>query len=155
MKYYNIKENDYIIGWIETEDKHYTPKLIKEDLYNGYFIDYIPDFKNQFIKSKEDLIESFIRCLHSYGINNDSFINDIINTIGIDEYEINYEDIPCIIVKCEPLEDQYECDASRIPTLYLNSMKDLETLSIDYLYEVWAIKDGKLSYCEEYSTYID
>ena len=154
MKCYNIKDNDYIIGWVKTEDGHFDPKLLKKNLYNGYLIDYLPDFKNQFIKSKEELIKSLINCLHDYDITNDSFINYVINTIEIDEYEVNYEDIPCIIVKCEPLEDQYECDASRIPTLYLNSMKELETLNIDYPYEVWKIKDGKILYCEEYSTYI-
>jgi hypothetical protein len=61
---------------------------------------------------------------------------------------------PCIIVKCEELEDQFECDAYRTPVKYLKSTKELESQNFDFMYEVYTINElGDIEFNEELSTY--
>lgn len=43
-----------------------------------------------------------------------------------------------LIVKCEELDDQYECDANRTPMFICN---DWVTLKLDYSFEVYRIND--------------
>jgi hypothetical protein len=153
MKYYRLKETDYVIGWekLDGDTFHVIPKIVKKDLFKGYYKDNIERFENYFVKSKEELINllnEFDECIQS------GLVSEIIDKVGIEEYEINYKDIPCIVIQCESLNDQFECDANRVPTLYLKSAKELETLDLDYFYEVYLIsEDGKLTLCKEYSSY--
>ena len=53
-----------------------------------------------------------------------------------------------LIVKCIPLDDQYECDADRIP---LCVTEDYSTYKNVFGYEVWKIqKNGNLKKIQNY-----
>ena len=53
-----------------------------------------------------------------------------------------------LIVKCEPLHDQYECDAHRIPICVTDDYYGWN----EEEYEVYAIyKDGRIKPIKEYS----
>lgn len=53
-----------------------------------------------------------------------------------------------LIVKCIPLDDQYECDADRIP---LCIIEDYSTYKNVFGYEVWKIqKNGNLKKIQNY-----
>lgn len=56
-----------------------------------------------------------------------------------------------LIVKCEELHDQYECDAERIPITMTDSWVEWfgENLP-DYLFEVWELVDGVFQCVKEY-----
>ena len=45
----------------------------------------------------------------------------------------------CLIVKCVPLNDQWECDADRIPMFITD---DWKRDAPDYTFEVWEIKEN-------------
>ena len=122
--------------------------------------DFISDFTWARCKSIEDLknnIKSFLQEYLEEEFNENLYlIDNIIEKGKVESYEIDFPNIPCIIVKCEVLGDQFECDADKTPMLYLNSMKELENFKIDYEYEVYSIdKFGNLVLEREYSTYIN
>lgn len=60
-----------------------------------------------------------------------------------------------VIVKCEELGDQWECDADRTPLLVLiNASPDRLKQFQHYGYEIYvASKDGKLTRIQEYYDY--
>ena len=149
MKYYRFKESSHTID--------YNPKTKESFLTEDMWGDSIPRFRTKLIKSKEELIQALTKELKSdYKKNYKSLVEDIIREIGIEEYEVEYKDIPCIIVRCNRLLDDYESDASRFPTLYLKSAKELPDLNLKYEYEVYLIlKSGKLKLSKEYSTYTE
>lgn len=64
-----------------------------------------------------------------------------------------FPDIPCIIVKCVALSDQWETDADRTPVLYFSSAKELESFDPNYYYEVYLIENGELVLSKKLSTY--
>lgn len=57
-----------------------------------------------------------------------------------------------LIVKCEPLGDQFECDANRTP---LCMVDDYKTFKADYDFEVYELgADGVFSLVKEYDDYM-
>lgn len=58
-----------------------------------------------------------------------------------------------LIMRCDELDDQYECDAKRVPIAIVNNWKDWAKNHIpDYNYEVWQYDDdGNFSCIKDYS----
>lgn len=58
-----------------------------------------------------------------------------------------------LIIKCDELGDQYECDANRTPiTMTDNWMEWYEKTSPDYYFEVYEFKDNKFILVKNYET---
>lgn len=47
-----------------------------------------------------------------------------------------------LIVKCEPLDDQWECDCYREPICIVDDWSKYASENDDEYFEVWEIKDG-------------
>lgn len=57
----------------------------------------------------------------------------------------------CLIVKCTPLDDQYECDADRIPLFICTETEAIEIYGSKFGYEIYSIRaDGMLKLEKEY-----
>lgn len=57
----------------------------------------------------------------------------------------------CLIVKCDPLDDQYECDANRIPLFVYAETEAIEKYGDKFGYEIYSIRtDGMLELEKEY-----
>jgi len=140
MKIYRLIENDYV----------YNPNcgLLLNESKPGFNID-IDTYKNLRCTTKQQLIDEIIADTH---MDNDT-LNELLSKCPIIEEELELPNVPCVIVKCNELGDQWECDADRIPVLYFNSTKELKNFDPDYYYEVYVIENGKLILNEELSTY--
>lgn len=56
-----------------------------------------------------------------------------------------------LIMKCEPLDDPYECDADRSPITMTNNWKEwYEKTRPDYSFEVYEYKNNSFSRLKEY-----
>lgn len=162
MQLYRLKLDDWAINWKfindsdESNDFTYTITDIFHTPVDTYGSN-LEDFRCKSLSDlKSALFEYLVEGFDMY--NNDDKISNItdavLNKIGYELFEFNYPDSPCIIVQCDELDDQFECTADRIPTLYLKSTKELETLKLDYYYEVYIInKDGTLELDEKLGTF--
>lgn len=57
----------------------------------------------------------------------------------------------CLIVKCDPLDDQYECDADRTPLFIRPEAEAIENYGDVFGYEIYSIRaDGMLNLEKEY-----
>lgn len=57
----------------------------------------------------------------------------------------------CLIVKCVPLTDQFECDADRKPLFICPEAEAIENYSDKFGYEIYSIcADGMLKLEKEY-----
>ena len=143
MKYFKLK-NDGIVVYCEEEVFNSHDEAVKA--HKGGFFHSIGDLEEEKCVSEEELQKKL--CERVFGNKesiNKKLIDEIIEKAGIETFEINFPDVPCIIVKCEELDDQYECDADRTPIFYLNSAKELENKNYEFYYEVWLInKNGSL-----------
>lgn len=141
MKYFKLK-SDSIVVWCEEEVFTSCDEAIKAR--RGGFFDHIGNLEKEKCTSKEELRKKLREIVFESEVN-EKLIDEIIEKAGIEIFEINFPDIPCVIVKCTSLHDQYECDADRTPVFYLKSAKELENLNYKFDYEVWLInKDGSL-----------
>lgn len=147
MKYFKFKKNNACIYdceelYINEEDAH------KE--HKGGFFSCIPEFKQEKCKSIEELRNLLFDYQFKYNVSKDFYpeawkiVDEVIEKIGIETFSISYPNIPCIIVRCDLLDDQYECDACRTPIEYLDSAKELENKKYDFNYEVYLIKENGL-----------
>lgn len=143
MKYFKLK-NDGIVVYCEEEVFMSHDEAIKA--HKGGFFHSIGDLEEEKCISEEELHKKLCEIVfESKESINEKLINEIIKKAGIATFEIKFPDIPCIIVKCTELDDQYECDADRTPKFYLKSAKELEHLNYKFYYEVWLInKNGSL-----------
>ena len=56
-----------------------------------------------------------------------------------------------LIVKCDPLSDQYECDANRTPLFICNETEAIEKYADKFGYEIYFIQnDRNLELIKEY-----
>ena len=162
MKLYKLKLDDWAINWKfindsnESNDFTYTITDIFHkpvDMYGSN----LEDFKCKSLSDlKSTLFEYLVEGFDMYNCDDKilEVTEDVLNKIGYESFEFNYPDSPCIIVQCDELDDQFECVADRIPTLYLKSAKELETLKFNYHYEVYIInKDGTLELDKESGTF--
>ncbi len=61
-----------------------------------------------------------------------------------------------LIMKCKMLDDQFECDADRIPEAITdNWLKWYENNHPDFDFEVWEYKNGYFSLVNSYDDYVD
>lgn len=59
-----------------------------------------------------------------------------------------------LIVKCEPLDDQWECDCNRDPICIVDNWSKYVSNRDDEFFDVWEIKDdGKLKLVKEWDNY--
>jgi len=145
MKYYKLKENN---ACIYGGKKLYTNEKDAHKEHLGGTFTRIQNFSRNKCRSIEELHN--IICKYGFS----KHVDEIIEKVGVETFEIEFPDIPCIVVKCVELEDQYECDADRTPMFYLNSAKELEDKSYNFDYEVWVInKNGSIELNEELGTY--
>lgn len=57
----------------------------------------------------------------------------------------------CLIVKCDPLDDQYECDANKTPLFICPEAEAIENYGDKFRYEIYSIRaDGMLKLEKEY-----
>ena len=57
----------------------------------------------------------------------------------------------CLIVKCVPLNDQYECDADKTPLFICSEVEAIESYGDKFGYEIYSIRtDGMLKMEKEY-----
>ena len=57
----------------------------------------------------------------------------------------------CLIVKCDPLDDQYECDADKTPLFIRPEAEAIENYGDVFGYEIYSIRaDGMLNLEKEY-----
>ena len=57
----------------------------------------------------------------------------------------------CLIVKCIPLNDQYECDADKTPLFICSEAEAIENYGDKFGYEIYSIcADGRLKSEKEY-----
>lgn len=165
MKYYRFKKNNlvYYQGYDLEQDCCIYKILSKgERIEGGGSYGPFPSFDECHFKSKKGLKNRMYEYLFEEKINKEydekeehlKFFDEVLNTIKIEEAELIYPDKPCIIVKCEELDDPYECDAARTPMFYLDSMTKMEKMNFKYDYEVYSIKkNSKFKLEKKYSTY--
>lgn len=60
-----------------------------------------------------------------------------------------------VVVKADPLGDQWECDADREPvylaSTYENALKEAKQMGLDTHFEIWGVKqDGFIQILPEY-----
>lgn len=57
----------------------------------------------------------------------------------------------CLIVKCVPLDDQYECEADKTPLFICSEVEAIENYGGKFGYEIYSIRaDGMLRMEKEY-----
>ena len=57
----------------------------------------------------------------------------------------------CLIVKCVPLDDQYECEADKTPLFICPEAEAIERYGDKFGYEIYSIRtDGMLKLKKEY-----
>lgn len=57
----------------------------------------------------------------------------------------------CLIVKCSPFNDQFECDADRLPLFIYPEAEAIEKYGDVFGYEIYSIRaDGMLDLEKEY-----
>lgn len=158
MKYYKLKKNN---ACIVNSEEFFINKDDAYKKYKGGFFNTIGTFKEYKCKSIQELKQEILKRYFAEDIDDEVFyplalklVDEIIEKVGVETFEINYPDQPCIIVKCETLGDQFECDANRIPFHYLQSAKEIETSNFGFYFEVWLInKDGSIKLNKDLGTY--
>lgn len=154
MKYYKLDRNDICFNYEKLTTN-------KDDFENNHYDDF-GDFSVYLCKSEQELLNTIINHfdlednpIDPKEMTKDNFFKELFKLTKIVSFEIEHPDKPCIIVKCDPLEDQY--DAYKIPKLYLKSAKELETLNLSYPYEVYILneKTGELTLNKKISTFIN
>ena len=158
MTFYKLKSNNACIYNFQELciDSNYAHKK-----YSGGFFSHLGNFGNKLkCRSVEELKREIFEWEFEQNVDKDFYpeawkiINEIIEKIGVETFEISYPDKPCIIVKVEALYDQYECDANRIPIQYLKSAKELENKKYNFYYEVYLIdSNGLIKLKEDLGTY--
>lgn len=158
MKYYKFKKNNACIVnceefFISEDDAHKKHKV-------GFFSS-INEFETSKCHSVKELKQELFEWEFKNNVSKDFYpeawkiIDEIIEKIGVETFEISYPDKPCIIVKVEVLDDQNECDANRIPIQYLKSAKELENKKYNFDYEVYLIdSNGLIKLKEDLGTYV-
>lgn len=139
MKYYKLKKNDACI-WCDRELFINKEEAFKK--YKGGFFHHIPTFEKRKCKSIEELKKCIFNIFDCYAIKHSyskvcKLVNEVIEKIKIETFEINYPDQPCIVVQYDELD---ECDA-RTPIEYLKSAKELENKNYNFYYEVYLINN--------------
>lgn len=159
MKYYKLKSSDVIIYNFK---KLYANIKDARKENNGGFFSHIGAFDQCKCRSIDDLRQKIFEFEFKYNVGKSSYsrswklIDEIIEKIGVETFEIDYPNKPCIVVECKELSDQYECDADRTPIEYLNSAKELENKKYSFEYEVYIINEnGSLELNDELGTYFN
>lgn len=158
MKCYKLKENNFYLYNLEriiTEDE-------RKNIHGGFF-SLLGTFEDSLCKSLELLKQKIYEYEFKYEIDEEDqeevskcfkLVDEIISRAGIETYEVEYPNIPGIVIEIEELTDQFECDANRTPKLYLKSLSELENLELNGLYEIYSIKkNGEFKFEPKFSTY--
>lgn len=156
-KYFRLKKNNYCLYNLE---KLYSSFDEAHKQHNGGLFGYIDTFEKSRCESIDELKNEIFNVEFASNVGKEKYsrcwklVEEIINSIGVETYSLKYDEKPCIIVKCEELDDQFECDANRTLISYLKSSKELEDKNYNFLYEVYLInKDGSIKLDKNLSTY--